>query len=247
MVTYAEKIEYKPIIDLSKIDRSCWIDYDYGLIQNALHKYYCTGNPDDFANHRIYTAHYDLLYYKFKLKEDSHDVASELTIKLINKIFINILNRGFMINPVAYRSYIDSSMKFCLIDHIRAKSKKPMIMLYSDPTLALISTSDDNCVETLSAYTEFDPEDVLFTKNLDQYLLTLIKSILDLMMVKYGSGSLLYFTYHYYINRSNTIFKRMPDYYVDKIMTAIRMIDIVFPLNEYLLMKDRKDKFDAQS
>lgn len=153
-----------------------------------------------------------------------------------------------MINPVAYRSYIDSSMKFCLIDHIRAKSKQPMIMLYADPTIALISKLDNNnYVETLSAYTEFEPEDVLFTKNLDMHLLKLIKSTLNLMMIKYGSGSLLYFTYHYYINRDKVIFKKLPDYYIDKILIAIKMIDVVFPLNQYLYMKDRKDKFDAQS
>lgn len=249
MVTYAEKIEYKPVVDLSKIDRSCWIDYNYGLIQNALHKYYCTGDAEAFANQRIYTAHYDLLYYKFRLKEDSHEVAVELTVSLISKIFTNIIDRGFMINPVAYRSYIDSSMKFCLIDYIRSKAKKPMIMLYGDPTIALISGSkDDNSyVETLAGYTEFDPEEVFFTKDLDLHVLKLIKSTLDLMMVKRGSGSLLYFTYLYYINRNNVIFKRMPDYYVDKIMTAIRMVDVVLPLNQYMLMKDRKDKFDAKS
>lgn len=249
MAGYRQQIIYTPIIDLSKIDKSSkWIDYTYGMVQNALHKYYCTGNVKDFANSTIYEAHYNILMYKFRQKEDNQDVVAELSVKLLNKIFTNILVKGFNINPVAYRSYIDSSVKFCMIDYIRSKRKQPILQLYADPTLALISTTGDNpedYMETLAAHTECDPEDILFIKNVDINLLALIRRALSTMFVKYGAKGLLYFVYHYYVYRNNELFKKMPDYYVDKIKIATAMVDSVFPPSQYIMVKEKKEKFNA--
>lgn len=244
---YKGKIEYHPIVDLSKIDRRMWLDYDLGVIKNALHKYYCTGNPEDFENKEVYDAHYNIIHYILSKKENNPEVVIDLTVQIISKIYVNIFDKKYEPHPIAYQGYLNSIIKFNLIDHIRNKARQPMLLLYEDPQIATRTqylNYEERDADSYQNEIDFSPEDMIIVNELERYLFELIEISLSLIMIPNGSKSLAYLVYHWYTHRDYNIFKGLPERQSQCIDIVCKMVENKLPLAKYLRAKDRKDEFD---
>lgn len=245
-----EKLEYVPIYDLDKIDPRMWIDRSVAILSNALHKYQCTGDRSHFENQEVYDEHYNLLHYMIKKKELNTEIIPEMVRTLIGKIFINILVKGYKVHPVAYRSYLTNAVRFCCIDQLRTRWNTDKIMYYEDPQIAVLtdgwSVNDD--IEDLPPITQrsVNPEHVATLNDVDNYVIEVLRNCLRIMMVPFGSSSLLYLSYHWYIHRDGNIFRGLGQREQECITMCVSMTEVIFPVAKYLKVKHKQEEISYE-
>lgn len=243
---YDHEVEYTPLIDLQTIDRHNWIDYEFAIIQNALHRMYCTGDKSYFDNSKIYNSHYNIVLFKLRKKEDSPEVAEELAVAMISKTMTNLLTKGIRVHPLAYKSYINKSIKYCLIDHIRKKKTSLPLELIAEPYKSNIAEYEAMESGTVISYDNslgFSPEDTLSVKDLERQILFIIDSIMSKILVS-GGKTLNYLIYHYYLNRNKCIYSWLSNRQVQVIQLVTDVLESIYPIEKYYRTKGRKDEFD---